>query len=283
MNDHSLEHAGKLIRGVVELLWRKSDGLSGSEVITRLHEVVNFTEYETGFAPSSQYPRYARTVRLVTSPLFKAGWLTKTDKGQWHLTEDGRDACRRFSEPQDLYLEALRLSEEGRQNIPEILMSLDMIQEKAWENIANYVRGKNPIEVRRLIVVLLEALQYHVTWVAPPQKKRGLIDMVVNTDPIGAKTLRILVQVKHTGQSVTVEGLKSFSSILGPNDFGLLFSTGGFTSEVREAINEGGYKKINAMDLEKFYDVWIRHYDKLSREAHTLLPLRAIFFLSPPE
>lgn len=283
MSNHSLEYAGKLIRGVVELLWKKTDGLSGSEVIARLPEVVRLTEYETGFVSSSQYPGYAVTVRLVTSPLFKAGWLTKTDKGQWHLTEDGRDACRRFSEPQDLYLEALRLSEDGRQNIPEILMSFDMIQEQAWENIANYIRGKNSIEVRRLIFVLLEALQYHVIWVAPPQKKRGLIDMVVNSDPIGAKTLRILVQVKHTGQSVTVEGLKSFSSILGSNDFGLLFSTGGFTSEAREVMNEGGYKKVNAMDLDKFYDIWVRHYDKLSREAHTLLPLRAIFFLSPPE
>jgi len=283
MNNNSLEPASKLIRGVVELLWRKIDGLSGSELIARLPEVVQLTDYEIGIASSSQYPRYARNVHLVTLPLFKTGWLTKTDKGQWYLTEDGRDACRRFSNPQDLYLEASRLSEEYQQKVAETLMSLDMIEEKAWENIANYIRGKNTIEVRRLVAVLLEALQYHITWVAPPQKKRGLIDMVVNTDPIGAKTLRILVQVRHTGQAMTVEGMKSFFSILGPDDFGLLFSTGGFTSDARDVVNDGGYQKINAMDLEKFYNLWVKHYEKLSREAHTLLSLRAIFFLSPPE
>ena len=107
--------------------------------------------------------------------------------------------------------------------------------------------------------------------------------MVANLDPVGAKNMRILVQIKHTGQPVTVEGLKAFSSILSPNDYGLLFSTGGFTSDVRDTINKGNFQKINAMDLEKFFDVWIRHYDKLSWEAHTLLPLKAVFFLSPPE
>jgi restriction system protein len=178
-------------------------------------------------------------------------------------------------------LEALRLSEESQKSLPEAQLSLEVIREKAWESILNYLRERNTVEMRRLIEVLFEAMQYHVTWVAPPQKNRGLIDMVANVDPIGAKAWRVLVQVKHTGQPVTVEGLKSFSSILGNNDFGLLFSSGGFTTEVRNLINKGGHRKINAMDLEKFYDIWVRHYDRLSHEAHLLLPLSAIYFLTP--
>ena len=282
MNDFSLKRMSELIRGVIELLWTRPDGLTGSEVIVRLPEIVKLTEYETGLSSSSHSPRYAQAVRLATLPLVKAGWLMKTDKGKWFITEDGRDVCRRFSKPQDLFLEALRLSEEDQKDAPEILVSLELIQEQAWENIANYLREKNTLEIRQLVVVLFDAMHYHITWVAPPQKKRGLVDIVANLDPIGANALRVLVQIKHTGQPVTVEGLRSFSSILGPNDFGLLLSTGGFTVEVRDVLCKGGYQKINAMDLEKFYDVWIRHYDKLSREAHTLLPLRTIFFLSPP-
>ena len=282
MIDFSVNRLSELIRGVIEILWTKPDGLSGNEVIDRLPEIIKLTEQETGFSPSAHLPRYAEAVRLATLPLVRTGWLVKTDKGQWFITEEGRDACRRFSKPQDLYLEALRLSKTEEQNAPEIFVSLEMIQEQAWENVANYIRGKNTIEIRRLITDLFVAMQYHITWVAPPQKNRGLIDMVANVDPLGAKAWRVLVQVKHTGQPVTVEGLKSFSSILGTNDFGLLFSTGGFTSEVRGILNKGGYQKINAMDLEKFYDVWVRHYDKLSREAHSHLPLKTIFLLSPP-
>jgi restriction system protein len=58
-------------------------------------------------------------------------------------------------------------------------------------------------------------------------------------------------------------------------------STGGFTKDAREALNKFDYQRINAMDVEKFYDIWIKHYDKLSREAHHLFPLKAIFFLAP--
>jgi restriction system protein len=283
MNDFSLQRVSELIRGLIELLWTRPDGMPGVDVIAQIPEVVRLSEHEAGISPASNMPRYARALRLATLPLVKAGWIVKTDKGQWFLTADGRDACRRYTKPQDLFVEALRIAEADKASTPELIVSLEVVREKAWENISKYIREKNAVEIRRLIEVLFEAMDYHVTWVAPPQKDHGMIDMVASVDPIGLKSRRVLVQVKHTGQPVTVEGFKAFSSVLGQQDFGLLFSSGGFTSEVKNIINKGGYQKLNAMDLEKFYDVWVRHYDKLSREAHVLLPLKAIFFLSPPE
>ena len=282
MNDSSVQRVSELMRGVIELLWTRPEGLPGKDVIGRLPTIIQLTENETALSATLHLPNYEYTVRLAMLPLVKVGWVVKTEKGRWFISEDGRDACRRFSRPQDLYTEALRLAESPQKNIPDILVSLELIKENAWNDVANYLQEKNTIEIRRLVAVLFEALQYHITWIAPPQKKHGLIDMVANIDPIGAKVPRIIVQVRHTGQPVTVEGLKSFSSILGANDFGLLFSTGGFTTDVKGLLNKGSNQKINAMDLEKFYDVWIRHYDKLSLEAHSLLPLKSIFFLAPP-
>jgi restriction system protein len=80
-----------------------------------------------------------------------------------------------------------------------------------------------------------------------------------------------------------VEGLRSFLGALGDNDFGLLLSTGGFTREAREELGKTEYQRVNGMDLVKFYDLWIKHYDKLSREAHDLFPIKkkVIHFLSP--
>lgn len=282
MQEFSVEYAGELIRGVVELLWSKSDGLSGNEVIAQLPEKISLTEDEVDISSSSLFwSRYAQTVRLATLPLVKAGWLFKTDKGQWFITENGRAACRRFLTPRELYLEAQRLYTDSHKDVPQYLIFLEAVREEGWETIASYIKGKNSGEIRHLIALLLEAMQFHVTWEAPPHKKRGLIDMIASVDPIGANARRIVVQIKHTGQPVTLEGLKSFYSILGPNDFGILFSSGGFTSEAKEAQNKNGYQKINVMDLAKFFDLWAKHYDKLGREAHTLLPLQAISFLSP--
>jgi restriction system protein len=139
------------------------------------------------------------------------------------------------------------------------------------------------MEIRRLLADLMESMQYHITWIAPVEKKHGQIDMVINTDPIGAKSYRILVQVKHKGQPVTLEGMRSFLSVLGPNDFGLLMSTGGFTRDVIEQMSSQTYIKINAMDLEKFFDLWIKNFDKLGPDARIRFPLKQIYFLSPPQ
>lgn len=282
MNEYSLQRVSELLRGVIEVLWSRPEGLPAGEVIGHFLKTIKLTDRERGLFPSTHLPRYERAIRLAIMPLVQAGWMMKSNKGQWYLTGEGRAACRRFSKPTELYLEALRISETNKYSASEFQMSLELAQEKAWEQVIQYVQGKNLMGVRRLVAVLFEAMQYHITWMAPPEKKRGLIDMVATLDAIGANPCRILIEVKHTGQPVTAEGLKAFHSILGVKDFGLLMSTGGFTGDARKLLNTGGFQKINAMDLEKFFDVWIRHFDKLSQEAHQLLPLKAIYFLSPP-
>jgi len=281
MNESSLHRVSELLRGVIEVLWSRPDGLSASEVFAQFPDTIKLTDHERGLAPSIHVPRYERTVRLAIMPLVKVGWLLKTNKGKWYLTEAGRAACRRFSKPADLYIEALRISEAEKHSASEVLLALELAEEKAWEQIVQYIQERNAVEIRRLVAVLIEAMQFNIQWVAPPEKKRGLIDMVATVDALGANPGRILIEVKHTGQPVTLEGLKSFQSILGTNDFGLLMSTGGFTTEARESLKLIGFQKVNAMDLGKFFDIWVRHYDKLSREAHQLLPLTAVYFLSP--
>lgn len=281
MNEYPSQRVIELLRAVIELLWTNPGGLIGSEVVARIPEKIQLTEHEVKSVPPSLLPQYEQDLRLATLPLVKAGWLLKTNKGRWILTEDGRNACRSFLHPQDLFLEALHLVENDRQIAPDFQIALELIQEKAWMNFVSYVQSKSALYLRQIIGCLLESMQYYVIWIAPPQKKHGQIHLVASVDPVGANRQRILVQIKHTGQLVTAEGLKSFKSLLRINDFGLLFSTGGFTQECIELVNTTEYQRINAMDLEKFYDVWIRHYDKLSIEAHNLLPLKTVYVLSP--
>ena len=283
MANITLHRVGELVRCVFELLWSRPDGLSARELLASIPETVKLTDYEMGWSLSTNTPRYEKVIRMATLPLVKAGWLVKSERGRWYITEEGRQASRRFANAQEMYAEALRLSESEKQTTPEILMSLEIVQEKAWQLIERYLQERKSMEIRRLLADLMEAMQYHITWIAPVEKKHGQIDMVMNTDPIGAKSYRILVQVKHKGQPVTLEGTKSFLSVLGPNDFGLLLSTGGFTRDVIEQMSSQTYLKINAMDLEKFFDLWIKNFRQLSPEAKARLPLKQIFFLSPPD
>ena len=279
MADVTLNRVGELLRSVLELLWNKPEGMPAKEIIAFLPEITQLTEYERGYSAPTNIPRYERIVRLATIPLVKAGWLIKNNKGRWYITEEGRQACRRTPNAQELYKEALRLFEDVKQSAPAYAMVAEEAEEKAWEQIQKYLLETRRIEFRALIADLLVAMGYFVGWVAPPEKDHGQIDLVAYSDPIGVKGPRILVQVRHKGQAITMEGLRAFLSVLGTNDYGVLISSGGFTNEVMDEIRTDALQKTTLLDLENFFDLWLRYYDELSQEARNRFPLKKIYFL----
>ena len=279
MPEITLSRIGALLRGVLELLWNKPEGMIASEILAFLPELTPLTEYEKGYPPSTNIPRYERIVRLATIPLVQAGWLVKNNKGLWSLTEEGRQACRRFPNVEEFYKEAIKLLDEFRQNSPAYLMVAEEAEEKAWEQIRKYLQEIHRNEFQELIADLLTAMGYHIGWIAPPEKSRGQIDLIVYVDPIGVKGPRILVQVKHKGQAITMEGLRSFLSALGSNDYGLLVSSGGFTGDIKDEVRSDSFQKLTIWDLENFYDLWIKYNEHLGQEARDRLPLKAIYFL----
>lgn len=280
MSDITLQRVGELLRGVFEILWNKPEGLTAKEVLKQIPEIIKLTEYELSPSPSTNAPRYERIVRLATIPLARAGWLIKNDKGRWFITEEGRQASKRYTNVQDFYKEVLRLYDERRQIVPESVMTLELAQEMAWDQIKKYLLQMKPAELQTLFAYLLYAMGYHIAWSAPSEKQRGFVDLVVQFDPLGMKNKRIFVQIKHKGQAVTAEGLRSFSSILGTDEYGIIFSTSGFTGEATQELNAGISSKVNTLDLTDFFDLWRKYYAELSQEARAQLPLRAIHFLS---
>ncbi len=280
MPEVTLSRIGELLRSVFELLWNRPEGLPAREIMAFLPEITQLSESERGYSASANMPRYERIVRLATIPLVKAGWLVKNNKGRWYITEAGRQACRRFPNAQELYREALRLFEESRQNAPSAQMTLEESEEKAWEQIEKFLQDTQPLRIQTLTADLLKAMGYHIAWISPPEKERGQIDIVAHVDPIGARGPRILVQVKHKGQPVTLEGLKSFANILGATDYGLLVSTGGFTNDVKEESQTIDFQHITLLDLENFFDLWVKFYQELSQEARDRFPLKAVYFLA---
>ncbi len=68
-------------------------------------------------------------------------------------------------------------------------------------------------------------------------------------------------------------------SSLGEEDALIIVCSGGFTREARKLVNEQSKGRVQLIDLEKFCDLWIEHYENLDQEAHETFPLRAIHFL----
>jgi restriction system protein len=138
----------------------------------------------------------------------------------------------------------------------------------------------NPYEFQELVASLLRAMGYHVSWIAPPGKDGG-IDILAWSDPLGTRSPRIKVQVKRVGQNVAVDGLRSFMAVLGEDDVGLFVTTSRFTKDAQDEARTQEKRKVTLVDLDKLFDLWVEHYDKLDDAARRKLPLQPIHFLAP--
>jgi len=287
MEELSPHRIGEFLKVVFRILWSHPEGLAAKEILAQIPKLIPLSEYETGVFPSSpNSPRYETIIRLATVPLLKAGWLTKNDKGRWHITEDGRQACRQFVDAGDFYKEASRLYGEYFEHMrgrPTIFLTLEEAKEKSWEQIHDYLSGMRPYEFKKLVADLLYAMGYHVARYVSSDRYNGKIDYVAYIDPLGMKQPRIVVEVKHKGQPSTVEGIKDFLSIIDPVDFGILVSSGGFTNEAKNEAGSQKDRRIVLIDLEVFYELWIEHYAKLSPAGRSRLPLETVYFLAPFE
>lgn len=295
MAEISRRRTGEFLRKLFELLMPRPDGLQAREALAALEANVALTDYEKGTYDSGGR-RFEKIVRFATVDCVKAGWLQKI-KGRWMVTEDGKTAYAAYSDPEAFYKRAVKLYQEWKSSQPDAespdpdaiedetsgkaaSITFEEAEEQAWREIEQYLKGVKPYEFQELVASLLRAMGYHVSWVAPPGKDGGL-DILAWTDPLGTRPPRIKVQVKRQTTSVSIDGLRSFMSLLGDDDVGLFVATEGFTKDAADAARTQEKRKVTLIDLEKLVDLWVEHYGKLSDEARRRLPLRPIHFLAP--
>lgn len=297
MAEITKQRTGQFLREIIRLLLNKPDGMPPKEVMAELPKSIPLTEYESGYYPSSlNSQRFEKIVRFGTIGLVKAGWLVK-GKGRWFITEEGRLAYNKITDPEQFYREASRLykvwkesrpQDEGLDNdeieeAPKAALTLEEVEEFAWEQILQTIKGINPYEFQDLVADLLKAMGYSIYWIAPPGKDGG-IDIIAYSDPLGAHGPRVKVQVKHKiDTSIPVEPMRAFMSVLGADEIGLYVSSGGFTSGAHEEARSQEKRKLTLIDIEAFMELWIEHYPKLSQEARQRLPLKPVYFIAPAE
>jgi len=302
MAEITRKRVGELQRGVFKILLDFPDGLPAKEVLQRLEQVVQPTDFE-----KSDYPkhpgirRFEKMARFATIGPVKAGWLVKS-KGRWYLTAEGIKAYNQITDPDRFNREARRLYLQWRATQPEAIAELEErvsegagpleaaaeastfeeAEETAWAEIEQYVQAINPYDLQKLVAALLRAMGYHISWIAPPGPDKG-IDILAHNDPLGTSTPRIKVQVKRRADRIRVDDLRSFMAILGEQDVGIFVSTGGFTSDAESEARTKETRKLTLVNLEKLIELWIEHYDKVSNTDKLLLPLKPVYYLAPSE
>ena len=295
MAETTRKRLGELTRGVFAVLLDRTEPLPASQVLKLAAELVPPTPFEQQMLPN--YPnirRFDNTIRFATVTTVKAGWLVKA-KGEWSLTDEGRDAYEMFTDPEAFRREAERLYQAWKKTQPQTAeaepqvpeedagSTFEEAEEAAWGEIREYLATMPRYDFQNLVASLLKAMDYHVLWVAPPGPDRG-IDMIAHTDPLGTSSPRIKVQVKRQADTKISRGdLSSFVGTLGNQDVGIFVSAGGFTAEAEREARSQEQRRVTLIDLDRLVELWIENSAHLDDADRQRLPLKPIYFLTPRE
>jgi restriction system protein len=279
------------MRGVFEILLPRPDGLPAKDVLEQLEKLVPPNTFEEATYPNRpNVRRYEKIVRFASIGPTKAGWLVK-NKGTWSLTDGGRAAFQKFSDPETFMREAGRLYrawkadqpadlvDEPEGSVREAVVTVEEAEEAAWSEIESFLENMSPYDFQELVAGLLRAMGYYVDWVSPPGPDKG-IDIVAHADPLGVKGPRIKAQVKRRLDRVAVDGIRGFMALLGESDVGLFVNTGGFTREAEDEARRQERRRLMLLDSKRLFDLWTEHYDRVPEAQRRLLPLRPVYFLA---
>lgn len=304
----SRQSASKTVYAVFNILKNAGGQMSGSEVIDKVRETVELTDWEKHQYTKTGYIRWESILHFYSIDCIKAGFLRKIN-GIWYLTEEGEKAMEGgalalHNAASKAYKEwALenrqKKTSQSSNNVDSLIdeepdeiednisqaqkATLEQLSNQAKSGIKGYINRKNPYEFQDLVAALLRGMKYHTPFISPKGKDGG-IDIIAFQDPLGATTPRIKVQVKHRpDSSVNVNDIRSLIGLLNKDgDIGLFVTSGNFTSEA-ERFSRDSHIHVKLIDIDIFISLWKENYTHLNDEEKNMLPLQPIYFLGSNE
>lgn len=287
--------ATKTIYAVMKEMSRRGGSIPAKEIYPFVNEYVDLNEWEREKAGKMQYIRWTNSFQFYSIDYQKAGFIIKKN-GTWYITPEGEKALKKSPEnvmnmARAAYIEwkKTRDIEDGTDDEPtdetaekDNTMNLDLLESNAREGIRNYIVSKSPYEFQDMVAALLRAMDYHTPFIAPKGKDGG-IDIIAYLDPLGAKTPRIKVQVKHKPETtIGASEVRALSGVLKSGDIALFVTSGIYSTDARNAAS-GSDKFIRLIDGNDFIEMWQEYYDKMTDDDKNMLPLKRIAFLGNNE
>lgn len=295
----SYQTAAKTMFAAMKILSKNGGTMPIRTLMQEIEKTVELSAWEKEVLENTGNIRWQSNMHFTSVDYVRAGFLIKK-KGNWIITPEGEEALKLG--PEKLRDEAWRrykawyrgkeqktdekpvAQHEEEENDPakETMIELETLEERAANGIREYLKGKNPYEFQDLVASLLKAMGYYIQSVAPRGKDGG-IDIVAYTDPLGAKTPRIKVQVKHKPDTATgASDVRALLGILKAGDIALFVTSGTYSTDAKQAASSSN-NFIRLIDGDEFINMWQDYYDKMSDEDKNMLPLKRISFLGNNE
>ena len=283
------------IKFALGLLKNHPDGMRPRDIYAEIEAKQPLDDFDKETMKGSGLPRWRAALHFHSVAASKAGFLVKSD-GQWRVTDEGQKvALLPDEELKRLMRSRYREWRWGNPKIkpdleiastPEEAPSLEtsvlfeVAKEKAREEIDTYLDTLGGYEFQDLVAALLEGMGYATNTVSKPGADGGT-DILAYIDPLGAQTPHIRVQVKHRNQAASREDVAALRGIIrGDREIGLFVSSGGFTKGARREAGNGAVH-IELVDLDRFLELWLQHYNKIPEAKRSKLRLEPVHFLAP--
>ncbi|HWG73526.1 MAG TPA: AAA family ATPase [Acidimicrobiales bacterium] len=180
---------------------------------------------------SSGDARWLNDLLWQTTWTAKAGWITKDGRGNWRITDAGREALARFEDPTAFTRECERLFNEWNQ-------ARKAQQRRAWLVRGSSVLGAN---------VVGEWLAGE--WVSLPASQLRPIEAGITAEELAAAAREDYDHLKHSELKSKVDEILAFVTKMGPGDVVLTTSeqrvyVGDVTGEWAWQASEGGRSNL---------------------------------------
>ena len=290
--------SAKTMYAALTILSKKGGTMPIRILMQEIEKSVELSAWEKETLENTGNIRWQSNMHFTSVDYVRAGFLIKK-KGSWTITPEGEEAMkfgaeklrdeawRRYNEwyrgnKKTISEKPANIPEEDDDPVKETMIELETLEERAINGIREYLKSKNPYEFQDLVAALLKAMGYYIQSVAPRGKDGG-IDVVAYVDPLGAKTPRVKVQVKHKPETaIPASDVRALLGILKAGDIALFVTSGTYSNDAKQAAS-GSNNFIRLIDGDEFINMWQEYYDKMSDEDKNMLPLKRISFLGNNE
>ncbi len=160
---------------------------------------------------------------------------------------------------------------------PEVVEAAEEnLSEKAEEAIRSRLQSVHFDDFQRLVGAVLKAAGFVILFDSAGKGKDAGIDLIASKDSLGAGE-KIIVQVKHRKGAVEQKELQQLVGTLKANEYGLMVSTGGITSDASRYWRDHRDRLLKPLEASAFIALLGDVYERLDSEFKAMLPLKKAY------